>query len=547
MPTNSVRGQRPRVAVTRDVVLSLDGEQRLVTLTRAEDRTLRRRLRPFLAAARPLPPPDPAASPSTAERLRQARLAVLLHTPRPAAGVQPGPQGLDRLIERTAAVYAASLSPDTSAAYRRRWAHFSAWCAQQDLAALPADPDTVVLYLVGCLDTAPSPSLGTLRGRVSAINRVHLESDQPVPGDSPALAMVMRGLSRCAPPTPASTPMSALRIDELRQICAHLRHPDPIAARDAALLHLAHVGVAPADIARLRWQDLTFDSRGVRLALRQALNREPDRIVHLAGTGASSPAATLSRWHALATSHPPLVFTRVDRHGRRSEGGLAKFGVERVLAQRTASLTAARRRTEPDLAGLAVRLCSTVSSATLRDRALLLLGFAGAFRRGEVTRLVWDDLRFTDEGMVVRLRRSKTDPLGRGRSVGIPYGRSLLTCPVRATQAWRDRVTEHLGKRPSGATGCWPGIGRAGHLRLDQPLSEEGLTAVVRRRATAAGVTGRWGGRSLRAGFISTAADQDIPLEVIAQQSGHLSLDSLVRYIRTEDPFRRNALDWIGL
>ena len=70
---------------------------------------------------------------------------------------------------------------------------------------------------------------------------------------------------------------------------------------------------------------------------------------------------------------------------------------------------------------------------------------------------------------------------------------------------------------------------------------------VVRRRMESAGVQGRWGGWSLRAGLISTAADLDLPLELIAQQSRHASLDALVRYIRHEDLFRRNAVDRVGL
>ena len=78
-------------------------------------------------------------------------------------------------------------------------------------------------------------------------------------------------------------------------------------------------------------------------------------------------------------------------------------------------------------------------------------------------------------------------------------------------------------------------------------MTPEGLTRLVRRRAEAADLDGHWGGRSLRAGFISTAADLDIPLESIARQSRHATLDTLVRYIRREDPFRRNPAARIGL
>ena len=72
----------------------------------------------------------------------------------------------------------------------------------------------------------------------------------------------------------------------------------------------------------------------------------------------------------------------------------------------------------------------------VRDRALLLVGFAGAFRRSELVSLNVRDLKFTNDGLTVTLRRSKTDQEGSGRKVGIPYGSSPETCPVRSLRAW---------------------------------------------------------------------------------------------------------------
>ena len=72
----------------------------------------------------------------------------------------------------------------------------------------------------------------------------------------------------------------------------------------------------------------------------------------------------------------------------------------------------------------------------LRDRALLLLGFAGAFRRSELVSLDVDDLEFSRAGLIVTLRKSKTDQEGRSRRLGIPYGSSEPTCPVRSLQTW---------------------------------------------------------------------------------------------------------------
>ena len=89
-------------------------------------------------------------------------------------------------------------------------------------------------------------------------------------------------------------------------------------------------------------------------------------------------------------------------------------------------------------------------------------------------------------------------------------------------------------------------VGRSGRIGVE-PVSAATITCVVQTRATQAGLTGRWGGRSLRAGFISTAADLDIPLELIAKQSRHANLDTLIRYIRVDDPFRRNTAARVGL
>jgi site-specific recombinase XerD len=122
----------------------------------------------------------------------------------------------------------------------------------------------------------------------------------------------------------------------------------------------------------------------------------------------------------------------------------------------------------------------------LRDRALLLLGFAGAFRRSELVAFNVDDLQFRAEGLCVRLRRSKTDQDGQGRLIGIPYGQHVETCPVCAMQAWLDaaRISEGAVFR--------------GMCRHDQfaseRLSKRAVTDVIKRTAKAAGLDPRWEG-----------------------------------------------------
>jgi len=79
------------------------------------------------------------------------------------------------------------------------------------------------------------------------------------------------------------------------------------------------------------------------------------------------------------------------------------------------------------------------------DRALILVGFAGAFRRSEIVSLDVPDLGFTRDGLTVTLRRSKMDQEGAGRKVGIPYGSNPETCPVRVLQSWIEQARITVG------------------------------------------------------------------------------------------------------
>jgi integrase len=85
-----------------------------------------------------------------------------------------------------------------------------------------------------------------------------------------------------------------------------------------------------------------------------------------------------------------------------------------------------------------VETLSPTSLIGVRDRALLLVGFAGAFRRSELVSLDVADIAFNADGLVVQVRRSKTDQEGEGRKVGLPFGSNPLTCPVRSLRAWLD-------------------------------------------------------------------------------------------------------------
>ncbi len=177
--------------------------------------------------------------------------------------------------------------------------------------------------------------------------------------------------------------------------------------------------------------------------------------------------------------------------------------------------------------------------AGLRDRAMLLIGFAGGFRRSELVALDIEDVRESEEGLRAQVRRSKSDQEGQGREVGIPRGQHPHTCPVRALRAWRE------------AAGIFDGPLFRPVNRHDQVasgrLTDKGVARVVKRAATRAGMdAGAYARHSLRAG-LATAAAGGAPERAIMRQTGHRSLDMVRRYIRAGSLFQENAAAYVGL
>lgn len=176
----------------------------------------------------------------------------------------------------------------------------------------------------------------------------------------------------------------------------------------------------------------------------------------------------------------------------------------------------------------------------IRDRALLVVGFAKAFRRSELVGLDVEDVEFSKEGLIVTLRRSKTDQEGQGARFGIPYGSNPLTCPVRALQEWLWRSGIESGPlfRP---------INRHGHIQPKR-LSDKAVARIVKRSAKAVGLDpADYAGHSLRAGFATEAASRGVSERAIMRQTGHKSLTTVRRYIREGSMFQDNAAAQVGL
>jgi len=176
-----------------------------------------------------------------------------------------------------------------------------------------------------------------------------------------------------------------------------------------------------------------------------------------------------------------------------------------------------------------------------RDRALLVWGFAGGFRRSELVALEVSDLEATPEGYRVTVRRSKTDQTGEGFVKAITYGQDPATCPVRLMRSWLE---------VSGITdgAVFRGLHSSGGSLRSGPLSGQSVANIVKACARALGKDpAGFAGHSLRAGFVTEAARAGASERAIANQTGHRSPLVLRGYIRRATIFEDNAVSSLGL
>lgn len=176
----------------------------------------------------------------------------------------------------------------------------------------------------------------------------------------------------------------------------------------------------------------------------------------------------------------------------------------------------------------------------VRNRALLLLGFAGALRRSELVSIDVEHITETADGLVLRLQRSKTDQMGEGHELGLPYGSTLSTCPVRSYRGWIEASGISTGPlfRP---------VNRHGRLGQSR-LSDRAVADVVKAAASRAGFDPRlFSAHSLRVGLITSAAAAGVPERDIMRHSRHASVQVMRQYVRTATVWQDNAAAAVGL
>ena len=175
-----------------------------------------------------------------------------------------------------------------------------------------------------------------------------------------------------------------------------------------------------------------------------------------------------------------------------------------------------------------------------RDRALILLGFAGAFRRSELVGFDAEDCAFGKDGLTVTLRKSKTDQNGAGRKIGVPYGSNPDTCPVRTIQSWLELAGVSTGP-------LFRSINRHGQVQPGR-LSGIDVARIVKKLVKRAGLdAAKYAGHSLRAGHATSAAIAGASERSIMNQTGHRSVQMVRRYIRDGNLFRENSAGKLGL
>ena len=176
----------------------------------------------------------------------------------------------------------------------------------------------------------------------------------------------------------------------------------------------------------------------------------------------------------------------------------------------------------------------------LRNKALILIGFSGGFRRTELVSIDYEDLDFVEEGLKITLRKSKTDQFGEGQIKGLPYFTNEKYCPVTNLKNWI-----YLSKIKTG-----PIFRRfaKGSILTGHRLTDQSVALIIKECLKLAGIENQnYSGHSLRSGFATVAADFGADERSIMAMTGHKTTQMVRRYIRDANIFKNNALSKIKI
>ena len=198
-------------------------------------------------------------------------------------------------------------------------------------------------------------------------------------------------------------------------------------------------------------------------------------------------------------------------------------GIKRTLGSR-------QKAKKPILINDLKLIIKAIDKEKIRDKALILIGFSGGFRRSELVNLYYDDIEFVQEGVKILIKRSKTDQSGEGNIKAIPYFDNQEFCPVIALKNYINKkfLNTNEGKI------------------FD--ISDKSVALIIKKYAELAGLdSSKYAGHSLRSGFATTAAEFGAEERNIMAMTGHKTTQMVRRYIQEANLFKNNALNKIKI
>ena len=198
-------------------------------------------------------------------------------------------------------------------------------------------------------------------------------------------------------------------------------------------------------------------------------------------------------------------------------------GIKRTLGSR-------QNAKKPILINDLKLIIKAIDEDKIRDKALILIGFSGGFRRSELVNIHYDDIEFVTEGVKILIKRSKTDQSGEGSVKAIPYFDNQEFCPVVALKNYVKKNFSNINE------------GKIFNI------SDKSVALIIKRYAEKAGLdSSKYAGHSLRSGFATTAAEFGAEERNIMAMTGHKTTQMVRRYIQEANLFKNNALNKIKI
>jgi site-specific recombinase XerD len=220
-----------------------------------------------------------------------------------------------------------------------------------------------------------------------------------------------------------------------------------------------------------------------------------------------------SKGHYIDTKHPIIIENLM---GIKRRNGINQKGKKPILISDLKKIIEA------------IYQSNEKNNKKIRDKALILIGFSGGFRRSELVNIEYEDIDFVSEGVKIFIKKSKTDQSGEGMIKAIPYFENQKFCPVIAMKNWIELINLKSGKIFN--------------------ISDKNVALIIKKYANLAGLESeKYAGHSLRSGFATSAAESGAEERNIMTMTGHKSTEMVRRYIREANLFKNNALNKIKL